>query len=45
MFGYPEPMKWKFDPAAGLAIEVPESLQSESRRPKQYAWGWTIPIA
>jgi len=45
LFGYPEPMKWHFDPAAGLTIELPEALQSEDRRPKQYAWGWTIPIA
>ena len=42
MFGYPEPMKWVFDPAAGLKIEIPEPLQAESRRPNEYAWGWTI---
>jgi alpha-L-fucosidase len=45
MFGYPEPMKWNLDAALGLKIEIPESLQAESRRPNQYAWGWTIPIA
>ena len=42
MFGYPDPMKWKYDSAAGLKIELPESLQTESRRPTEYAWGWTI---
>jgi alpha-L-fucosidase len=45
MFGYPEPVKWKFDRAAGLAIEIPEALQSEDRRPTPYAWGWKIPVA
>ena len=45
MFGFPEPMKWKFDSAAGLTIELPDALQSEDRRPNQYAWGWTISIA
>jgi alpha-L-fucosidase len=45
MFGYPEPMKWTFDAALGLKIEIPESLQSEDHRPTQYAWGWTISIA
>jgi alpha-L-fucosidase len=44
MFGYPEPMKWRFDAALGLKIEIPESLQSEGRRPNQYAWGWKIRI-
>jgi alpha-L-fucosidase len=38
MFGYPEPMKWEFDPALGLKIEIPESLQAEDRRPSPYAW-------
>ena len=42
MFGYPEPMKWKFDSALGLKVEIPESLQAEDRRPNQYAWGWKI---
>ena len=45
MFGYPEPMKWKFDSALGLKIDIPESLQSEDRRPNPYAWGWTIRTA
>jgi alpha-L-fucosidase len=42
MFGYPEPMKWTYDSAIGLKIDIPESLQSEGRRPSQYAWGWTL---
>ncbi len=42
MFGYPEPMKWSYDSSIGLRIEIPESLQAESRRPNDYAWGWTI---
>jgi alpha-L-fucosidase len=45
MFGYPEPMKWNLDAALGLKIEIPESLQSEDRRPNQFAWGWAIQIA
>ena len=45
MLGYPEPMKWKLDPSAGLTIEIPEVLQSEDRRPNRYAWGWTILMA
>ena len=45
MFGYPEPMKWVFDSASGLKIEIPEPLQTESRRPCEYAWGWTIQTA
>jgi alpha-L-fucosidase len=45
MFGYPEPMKWSFDSSTGLRIEIPESIQNESRRPTEYAWGWTIGIA
>ena len=45
MFGYPEPMKWKFDSTTGLKIDIPESLDAEDRRPNQYAWGWTIRMA
>ena len=42
MFGYPEPMKWKYDSAAGLKIELPDSLQAKDRRPTDYAWGWSM---
>jgi len=45
MFGYPEPVKWKFDSAIGLKIDMPESLQAEDRRSNQYAWGWAIRTA
>ena len=45
MFGYPEPMKWSFDAAAGLKIDLPEILQTEDRRPNEHAWGWTIQLA
>ena len=45
MFGYPDPMKWTFDSATGLRIEIPEQLQTEGRRPNEYAWGWTIQTA
>jgi hypothetical protein len=37
MFGYPDALRWKFDSATGLSIELPEA-----RRPNDYAWGWTI---
>jgi alpha-L-fucosidase len=45
MFGYPEPMKWTWDSATGIKIEIPEQLQMENRRPNEYAWGWTIQTA
>jgi alpha-L-fucosidase len=45
MFGYPEAMKWTFDPAAGLTIQLPDGLQAAERRPNQHAWGWAISIA
>jgi alpha-L-fucosidase len=44
MFGYPEAMKWSFDPATGVTIELPEGLQEESRRPTKDVWGWTISL-
>jgi hypothetical protein len=45
MFGYPEPVRWNFDSATGLAIEIPESLGEKARRPNDYAWGWKIQVA
>jgi alpha-L-fucosidase len=42
MFGYPDALRWKFDSATALEIEIPESLAAEVRRPSEYAWGWTI---
>lgn len=43
MFGYSEPMKWRFDSAKGLTIDLPESLQEH--RPNEYAWGLAIQVA
>jgi alpha-L-fucosidase len=45
MFGYPDALRWSFDATTGLNIELPESLASESRRPNDHAWGWTIRVA
>jgi alpha-L-fucosidase len=45
MFGYPDPVRWNFDSATGLAIEIPESLAEKARRPNDYAWGWKIQLA
>lgn len=42
MLPYTEPMKWKYDAATGLQIEVPESLQAENRRANEFAWGWSM---
>jgi alpha-L-fucosidase len=44
MFGYPDALRWNFDSANGLNIEIPEALAAESRRPSDYAWGWTIRV-
>jgi alpha-L-fucosidase len=45
MFGYPEPLRWKYDSATGLTINLPESMADPSRRPTQYAWGWTMQVS
>lgn len=45
MLGYPDPMKWTYDSTTGLKIELPESLQAESRRPSEYAWGWKCSLS
>jgi alpha-L-fucosidase len=42
MLGTPEPLKWKYDAAQGLAIAIPEQLQSEAARPCQHAWTFKI---
>ncbi len=42
MFGYPHSMKWTFDSATGLKMELPEGLKQASQRPTEHAWGWTI---
>src|SRR6202453_4233260 len=45
MFGYPDPVRWTFDSATGLTMELPESLADEPRRPNDYVWGWKIQVA
>jgi alpha-L-fucosidase len=45
MFGYQEPLHWRYDSAFGLSIELPAAMASESRRPTQHCWGWTIKVA
>jgi alpha-L-fucosidase len=42
MLGVAEPLPWKYDPARGLAITIPEKLQNEGARPCQYAWTFKI---
>jgi alpha-L-fucosidase len=42
MFGYPEALRWTFDAASGLQIEMPDVFADETRRPTQYAWGVTM---
>lgn len=42
MFGYPENMRWKWDAASGLTIDLPDAMADTSRRPTQHAWGWTL---
>jgi hypothetical protein len=43
MFGETEPVKWHFDSAQGLVIDVPESVQQHKEN--EYAWGWTVQVA
>ena len=45
MFGYPEPLRWRHDTVSGLSIDLPEAMASESKRPTQHCWGWTIKAA
>jgi alpha-L-fucosidase len=42
MLGYPDPLRWSYDPARGLAISLPDNLQDEAHRPCQYAWAYKI---
>ena len=42
MLGKSEPLKWKYDSAQGLTIDVPEQLQTEANRPCKYAWTFKI---
>ena len=45
MLGIQQPLKWSYDAAKGLVIEIPEGLQEASRRPCEYAWAVRIPTA
>ena len=42
MLGVGEPLKWQYDPAAGLRIEIPPRLQDERDRPCRHAWAIKI---
>jgi alpha-L-fucosidase len=42
MLGLREPLRWRNDPGQGLVIELPETVQDESKRPCQFAWGFRI---
>lgn len=43
MFGETEPVKWHFDSAQGLVIDVPEAVQQHKQN--EYAWGWIVQVA
>ena len=42
MLGVTEPMKWTNDGTRGLAIDLPSSLQDETKRPCKYAYCFRI---
>jgi alpha-L-fucosidase len=45
LLGYDRPLAWKLDAASGLAVQIPEPLQDETRRPSRYSWALRIPVA
>jgi alpha-L-fucosidase len=45
MFGYNEPLRWRYETGSGLSIDLPEAMASEDKRPTHHCWGWTIRIA
>ena len=45
MLGSSAPVEWTFDAAKGLTIRLPESLQSESNRPSDYAWTLKVQVS
>jgi len=45
MLGYPAPLTWTADPAAGLIIQMPGPLQDEAKRPCRSAWTLRIAAA
>jgi len=44
MYGYPEKLKWSYDAATGLRVQLPESMDDATRRPTQSAWGLRIEV-
>ena len=44
MLGVRQPLKWTYDAAKGLIVNIPEELQEPGRRPCEYAWAVRIPI-
>jgi hypothetical protein len=45
MFGYNEPLRWRYDSVSGLSVDLPEAMTSDDKRPTQHCWGWTINVA
>lgn len=45
MLGYPKALASRWEPGLGLVIDIPENLQTESNRPCDYAWGFSITSA
>jgi alpha-L-fucosidase len=42
LLGWKEALRWKFDPAQGTVITLPETLQDPSHRPCEHAWSLKI---
>ncbi len=42
ILGVSEPLKWTYDAAKGLEIEIPKNLQEETNRPCQDVWALKI---
>jgi alpha-L-fucosidase len=42
LLGSEAPLRWKFDSARGMIIDLPESLQSAANRPCRYAWSFKL---
>ncbi len=42
MLGYPKKLDFRWDPARGSVVSIPEDLQQVSNRPSDYAWGFRI---
>jgi alpha-L-fucosidase len=38
MLGVSEPLRWEYDEARGLTIEIPSRLQTAANRPCEFAW-------